>query len=162
MATKTIYVKDEDLPIFERARELSDDSLSGMIVEALRRYIKAEEARAEGFQEIIIPVSYTKDESHGWRKIRFTGKLLAEAREDSPFRDYKVYLTQRGKLILYMVFGPIVQREAEENGESEEDENRLYRIYDSFDELRNAKIPDELLEDVAQKLEQDYIETLDV
>lgn len=166
MATKTIYVKDEDLPIFERAQELGGNSLSRIIVEALRRYIEVEEAKAEGFREIIISVGHTKmaDDAREWRKVKFTGKLLAEADRDAPFApaDYKVYLTQKGNLLLYMVLGPMVPRESEESDEAEKDEQHLYFTYDSFDELRNAQIPAEILADVARKLGQDYIETLDV
>ena len=84
MATKTIYVKDEDLIIFEKALELGGDSLSGVIVEALRRYIDAEEAKAKGFQEIIILEGFPMEVklADGFHKVRFIGKLLGEASDE--------------------------------------------------------------------------------
>jgi hypothetical protein len=45
MPNKTIYVPDEDLPVFERAQAIAGGSLSATIVQALRDYIAAQEAR---------------------------------------------------------------------------------------------------------------------
>ncbi len=49
MPNKTIYVADEDVPLFKRAAELAGGSASAAIVAALRRYLDAEEGRTEGF-----------------------------------------------------------------------------------------------------------------
>jgi len=48
MPPKTIYVKAEDLPVFERAEELGGDSLSAVIAEALKRFVERKEAEAAG------------------------------------------------------------------------------------------------------------------
>jgi EXLDI family protein len=61
MPNKTIYVADDDLPIFERAQELSGDKLSAVIVRALRRFIELEEARKGGIEEFTVRVGKNGD-----------------------------------------------------------------------------------------------------
>src|SRR5262245_17472086 len=72
MPNKTIYVSEDDLPLFERAQELSGANLSSAIVRALRRFIEVEEARQRGFDEITVTVN-----SEGaYRRKRFIGQRL--------------------------------------------------------------------------------------
>jgi EXLDI family protein len=54
---KTIYVSDDDLPLFERAQELAGANLSAAIVRALRRFIELEEAKQRGLEEITVIVN---------------------------------------------------------------------------------------------------------
>ena len=70
---KTIYVADADLPLFERAQELTGDNLSATIVRALRRLVEIEEGRAEGFEEITVRVG-----TGAGQRQRFVGVLLVE------------------------------------------------------------------------------------
>src|SRR5215469_14987269 len=60
MPNKTIYVADADLPTFERAQELAGENLSATIACALRRFVKTEEARQQGFEEISLKVGSRK------------------------------------------------------------------------------------------------------
>src|SRR5688572_7587509 len=53
---KTIYVAEDDLPLFERAQELAGANLSSAIVRALRKFIELEEARQHGLDEITVLV----------------------------------------------------------------------------------------------------------
>jgi EXLDI family protein len=69
---KTIYVSDDDLPLFERAQELSGANLSSAIVRALRRFIEIEEASQRGLDEITVIVN--ADGAH--RRKRFLGQRL--------------------------------------------------------------------------------------
>ncbi|MEO8609414.1 MAG: EXLDI protein [Chloroflexota bacterium] len=73
MPNKTIYVSDDDLPLFERAQELAGANLSSAIVKALRRFIELEEARQRGLDEIIVLVGTTG--AH--KQKRFMGTRLA-------------------------------------------------------------------------------------
>ena len=41
MATKTLYVKDSDLPLFERAQQELGESISSLMADCLRRQLKA-------------------------------------------------------------------------------------------------------------------------
>lgn len=72
MPNKTIYVSDDDLPLFERAQELAGANLSSAIVRALRRFIELEEAKERGFDEITVIVN--GEGAH--RRKRFLGQRL--------------------------------------------------------------------------------------
>ena len=52
MPNKTIYVSDDDLPLFQRAQEIAGGKLSAAITAALRRYVEVEEGRQQGFEEV--------------------------------------------------------------------------------------------------------------
>ena len=41
MPTKTLYVKDTDLPLFERAQQELGESISSLLADCLRRQLKA-------------------------------------------------------------------------------------------------------------------------
>lgn len=75
---KTLYIRDEDTPIWDRARELAGDKLSPIIVTGLKRFIaekEAEEAESKGFGRI--EVSYNDASDHGIPKRKaFTGKWI--------------------------------------------------------------------------------------
>lgn len=101
MPNKTIYVADADLPFFERAQELAGENLSATIVQALQRFIAAEEARSGGFGEVILKVG-----NHGtYTKKAFLGRELAKRRaRDEATRQVVsqvVYQTAKGRLVLY-------------------------------------------------------------
>ncbi|HET7627938.1 MAG TPA: EXLDI protein [Bacillales bacterium] len=101
MPNKTIYVTDADLETFERAQELAGDNLSATIAQALRRYIKAEEAKQQGFEEIRIKVG----EKGTYTYKRFIGKELARThivdRELKRVTVLIVYQTAKKRFALY-------------------------------------------------------------
>ncbi len=80
MPNKTIYVSDDDLPLFERAQELAGSNLSSAIVQALRRFIEIEEAREKGLDEITVIVN--SEGAH--RRKRFLGTRLARWLQATP------------------------------------------------------------------------------
>jgi EXLDI family protein len=73
MPNKTIYVSEDDLPLFERAQEVSKSNLSSAIVRALRRFIELEEAKERGLDEITVIVNSQGAHRHK----RFVGQRLA-------------------------------------------------------------------------------------
>ncbi len=79
MPNKTIYASDDDLPLFERAQELSGGNLSSAVVRALRRFIEIEEARKEGLEEITVLVG----QSGSLQRKRFLGVRLVRWLENS-------------------------------------------------------------------------------
>lgn len=71
MATKQLYIRDEDAPIWERAAALADgDSLSAVVVKALRHWADVQEAQAEGFEPRQI-------DRRNKPPLRFIGRELA-------------------------------------------------------------------------------------
>lgn len=103
---KTIYLRDEEGPIWERARELAADKLSPVIVDALKRFIVEKEAEAKGFERI--QVQFFDAADHGLPKAKaFYGKWIFSdtkplASLDIPTRHYyAVALTAKGAAVFY-------------------------------------------------------------
>ncbi len=97
MPNKTIYVSDDDLPLYKKAQELAGN-LSSAISIALRKYVELEEGRLEGYDEITVRVGRGTG-----RKQRFSGVLLAEGGRSSKFgyEAFKVYRSRTGKYVLH-------------------------------------------------------------
>jgi EXLDI family protein len=103
MPNKTIYVSDEDLPLFQRAQELAGGKLSTAISVALRRYVEIEEGRKEGYDEIIVQVGQGTG-----RKQRFSGVLLGEwgRTTGSRMEMFRVYRSRQGRYVLHVDRSP--------------------------------------------------------
>ena len=110
MPNKTIYVKDEDLGLFEEAEKLGGDSLSSIIAEALRRFVDTKRAEQQGMKECNLTAGIIRAQGDDdIRTIRFVGRLLAEATvysgQTSDRRDrgtcYRVYQTKAGKVLIW-------------------------------------------------------------
>jgi hypothetical protein len=78
---KTVYLRDEEVPIWERARELSGDKLSPVIIGALRRYIAEREAEDKSFERIVVQFHDVRDHSLPKAKA-FYGKWIIGPGED--------------------------------------------------------------------------------
>ena len=63
---KTIYVRDEDVATWEKAKDLAGDKLSPIIAAALRRFVAQQEAAAQGF------------DAARWDEFRRLGQELCE------------------------------------------------------------------------------------
>lgn len=51
---KTLYVKDEDGPIWDKARELTGDRLSQFIMEKLRAFVTERQGQNYGYERIVL------------------------------------------------------------------------------------------------------------
>jgi hypothetical protein len=51
---KTLYLRDEDGPVWERARQLAGEKLSPVVVEALKKFVAEKEAEVKGMQRIVV------------------------------------------------------------------------------------------------------------
>lgn len=100
---KTIYVSDDDQPLYRRAQELAGGNLSAAIAAALRRYVEVEEGRQEGYDEIVVRVGIGAG-----RKQRFSGILLAEWGRSTASRMemFRVYRTRSGKFAVHTERSP--------------------------------------------------------
>jgi len=72
---KTIYVRDEDVATWERAKELAGEKLAPIIAEALRRFVAEKEAEPRGFGRI--ELSFNDGDSKGLpRRKAFFGRWV--------------------------------------------------------------------------------------
>ena len=99
MPNRTIYVSEEDQPLYKRAQELAGGNLSSAITNALKRYLDVEDARTAGYEDVIVKVGIG-----GGRKVRFTGVLLAEwiDTKGERFEHYRVFRGPTGKFAVHV------------------------------------------------------------
>ena len=170
MANKTIYVKDEDLQIFEEAEKLGGDSLSSVIAEALRRFVAVKRAEQQGMQEYTLSVGVLRSQGADTRKVRFVGRLLAEAEvltgQLSDRKDrgthYRVYQTQAGRVLVWW------QRWSRHEGESDLLDYVVLSTLPGYDDEVSGKVhgehlppetlPGSLLQAAAEALGEELVE----
>jgi EXLDI family protein len=166
MPNTTIYVSDDDLPLYQRAQELTGGNLSAAIASALRRYIEVEEGRREGYDEITVRVG-----SGAGRKLRFSGVLLGEWGHSTGQRveRFRVYRTRTGKFAVHIERSPDHTWSGgwrgwvgvgEQSWGFTQKESTL-EVVDSLDALRE-KVPPELYDMIAAAAEQPAVEDLDI
>jgi hypothetical protein len=107
---KTLYIRDEDIQTWERARELAGEKLSPVIITGLKRFIvekEAEEAEAKGYKRI--EVSYNDAETHNVpRRKAFHGKWVYSPEKCLEFSTedgytsyhYALALTAKGNVVV--------------------------------------------------------------
>lgn len=105
---KNIYVKDEDVSVFEEAEQLAgnDESLSSIIAATLRQYV--EQKKSE--EEIVLEVGrWPAKGASDTFKVSFKGRLLAEGTvlsgqtgsRDDRGTDWAIYQTEKGKFLIW-------------------------------------------------------------
>lgn len=101
MPNKTIYVSDQDAPLFEEAKDTAGEALSTVIVRALREFVGRHKERAKGMKEITVKVGPHDTE----REKHFNGTEIGKWSGFSDDRiwlnEAKVYRTQKGNLAVY-------------------------------------------------------------
>jgi EXLDI family protein len=99
MPTKTIYVRDEDLPVFDQAQELAQNNLSAAITWSLKRFVEHAEAAEKGFEEVTVRVGKGRNR----QKKRFYGAPLArwQLEEENKLSLLTAFRTAKGKFVLY-------------------------------------------------------------
>ena len=161
---KTIYVKDDDMKIFDEAEQMFDkESLSSIIAKALSKYIEIEKAKRQGFDEYTLEEYYqpggqfSKPETT--KVVKFIGKELVSetyyAGESSSKDDrgitHEVYMTKRKKYIWY---------EERWSRWQNEDNSSAIRVFDKLDDLLK-ELPKDLEIKVKEQLGMEYAEWID-
>jgi EXLDI family protein len=114
MPNKTIYVADDDLPLLQRAQDLTGGNLSAAIVTALRRLVEVEDAKQAGFEEITVKVGVGRTTAK-----RFLGVALGEwtSSTNDGEETYSLFRTSKGRFAvlharseLHTPVGPSAER----------------------------------------------------
>jgi EXLDI family protein len=173
MPNRTIYVSDADLPVFQRAQELTGGNLSAAISKALRRLVEVEEGRLEGFDEITVRVGVAPGKLQ-----RFQGVQLADwNRTDSNGGQerYRVYRTRTGKLAVHVARpkgfvwsagkdGQLTGWRKHFSGDQQWGETpaaSILDVFDTFEDLKKA-VPAELAALVEAYASEPEVEDLDI
>lgn len=165
MPNKTIYVKEEDIELFEKAQRLLGDSLSGAIAEGLRRLVAAKEAEVRGMKEITLTVGVVPDTS----KVRFIGRSLAGGQKltgqtsskDDRGVNIEIYQTKKGNILVWW------ERWSRWEDEHTWSDYAIFSCLPKEDEWLDEggqpfTIPGELLAQAAEALGQEPVQVLDV
>ena len=95
MPTKTIYVSDQDAPVFEEARTIAGETLSSIIVRSLREFLARQRQKESGMKEI----SVRTGSPHSEQEQRFYGARVSDWRGFSDDQEWwmqaTVYRTQK-------------------------------------------------------------------
>ena len=159
---KTIYVREADAELWEEAEKLAGGSLSGLIADALQRYVEEERRREQGMKTIEVltgPSIYTG------RRVQFEGRWLVYPDPDNPrafegpitegHHDkkgvyYGVALTRRGNIAVYVSSTQL----------NHDDRLDHYR---SFKEAEQAGVPSDILARAAEAADpESYVQKLDI
>lgn len=180
MPNKTIYVAEDDLPLFQRAQQLLGGNLSAAITRAVRRYVELEDGDLAAKQDIILTIG----ERGSQRPQKFAGRKLCVWRapvktvpgESLPTPEvFSVYHTARGQLAVHRRRSldgfnyddstsarwadPQTWEDPEGfwNDSTEAD----LRVYPDIDHLA-TELPDELAARVRHTLNVPQVEVLDI
>lgn len=172
MPNKTIYVSDADLPVFQRAQELTGGNLSAAISQALRRLVEVEEGRLAGFEEITVPVGVAPGKLQ-----RFQGVLLADWNRSTDYgvERYRVYRTRTGKFAVHVARPKGFVHTAGKDGQltgwrkhfagnqqwGETPAAAILEVFETFEDLRQA-VPAELAAVVEAYATEPEVEDLDI
>ena len=95
MPTKTIYVSEQDSPVFEEAREVAGETLSSIIVRALREFLARQRQKESGLKEVSVR---TGSPTSG-QEQRFYGSKAGDWRGFSDDQEWwmqaEIYRTQK-------------------------------------------------------------------
>ena len=173
MPNRTIYVSDQDEPIYRRAQELAGDNLSAAISNALKHYVEAADARAAGYDEVVVKVG-----TGSGRKVRFLGILLGDwmRTEGERFEHFRVWRGKAGRFAIHVErAGYWEMRDSEGNpltgwrawtgigmaAGGGQPATASLEVVDTLDEVRD-RIPAELYEMVAGAADQPVVENVDL
>ncbi|MBU6389360.1 EXLDI protein [Patescibacteria group bacterium] len=103
MATKTIYVSEQDSPVFEEARTVAGENLSSIIVRALREFLARQRQKESGFKEIAVRTGSRSSA----REQCFYGTKIGDWRGFSDDRQWwmqaHIYTTQKNNWAVYLI-----------------------------------------------------------
>jgi len=163
----TLYIKDADLPMVEKAKKELGDSLSSIFIDCIRQRIEQIPAPKGETGKITVE---TRNSSSA-RTIRKTfegrwlidenDKLTAENDENSAIQwdnyvTYRLAQTRKGALVVYAC------------DPNDDDGEATMEVYDSFDDLKTAeddnapRYPDNVIAAFADALGEPYDIELDI
>lgn len=152
---KTIYVREADTELWEEAEKLAGGSLSGLIANALRRYVEEEKLKEEtGMETIQVDIGGYHNSK---RAVEFVGRWLVSPGDDvrsaEPQADagayYGVALTRRGNIAVYCAH-------------VNEGFDATLEHYPSFEAAEKAGWPKDIMAEARSEADPNYVQKLDI
>ncbi|WP_224981199.1 hypothetical protein [Geomonas agri] len=157
MPNKNIYVADEDMQIFQRAQEVAGESISKVIVQALRQYLVQKDLEGTEFKECEAMKGIYRN-GLSIEKARFIGKHLSTMTigepDDTKMFTYDLYTTRKGKFLLQ---SQVWYADDPEIGVSYD-----FEVIEDFSKLYTRGLPSKLIKDAEEQLGKSHIRFLDI
>ncbi len=128
----TIYVREQDEPIFKRAQEVLGESISGLVIDCLKRKLQEFDHKPE---EIDIDIF---GENKPKKTVKFLGRWITEELEPgedenssiryTPGLFYCAAITKLGKIAIH-----------EHLEDHDENNYSVLDVYDNFENFENAQ-----------------------
>ncbi len=162
MPNKTIYIADNDLPIFEKAQALAGSSLSAVISQALHNFVQSQESGKHEFQQITVKVG----QDGNLRGQRFLGRLItryrARDRKNHRQRIWQVFQTAKGRFAVYIRDEPYWDELGDEDyAHADYEISGTLEVYDTLEALK-IHLPADLYTVIQLSLTGDEVEILDI
>jgi len=158
MANKTIYIADEDMAIFQKAQEVAGESISKVIVQALRQYVIQKDLEGTELKECEAIRGTHDPEGLKVEKVRFIGKWLSKVTAGTEYGEvtntFNLYYTRKRRFLLQLKseFLPTISDEI----------NYDYEIIEDFSKLYSRGLPPKLIKDAEEQLGKSEIRFLDI
>ena len=103
---KTLYIKAEDVAIWQKAQELSDDKLTAVLTAHLKNFVAEKEAKASGNSKIILRY---KDAGKLPVSKSFYGRWIAPIDDaiDHALDTYAVAVTAKNNIVFFDFIGSV-------------------------------------------------------
>lgn len=155
---KTFYFNDDDLEVFEQVRQYAGDSLSSIVTDAFREYLKKRQLEEQQMMLVHIwrgtvdcPNDFADKE-----QFRFVGRKLSSAkRREGPDAEteYTLYLTKKRQ---YLVFW------YEYDNVSKVERAGYYPPAKNLIDLRDKSLPESLIAEAEKVMGVDHYVDLDI
>ena len=150
MPTKQIYVKKEDLVLFEKAEKYGNDNFSKFVIETLREYVKQQEKKvdSQGFSLIDLEVGQFLPEPENISIKRIRGKQIAyhEIHEvgaapwDRIEAKENIFLTKKGNYVFWSRSCFLDEDQVDENGEYIPQESAQLVVLDHLPDIPEENV----------------------
>jgi EXLDI family protein len=100
MPNKTIYVSQDDVSVYDEAKQKAGSNLSSVISGALREYVGRQDSKQKGFSEVVVTLG-----SAGYQhEKRFMGKRLLGSfsglSTKGEYKGYSIYETPKKQYVV--------------------------------------------------------------
>jgi EXLDI family protein len=102
MPNKTIYVSQNDVPIFEEAQEIAGEGLSSVIARALREYVVRHQERDKSIREVSVKVGSKGSQREQRFAAAYLGKWKGLSEDKKAWLEATIYRTQKNNWALYL------------------------------------------------------------